>query len=156
MGIEQDFPMSPNQLKALVIGLVAMTGVGVAFFGGYFPGIKPTLSGPSTVDVNGKPYFYTDLALPPPSFLANASSPAMAVFHNVSFALWFVDWDWAGGALVQGNGTEANGTSASFLIGSSPAHPSNESLFLSPDLEFGAYWPGLAQAGDSVELLVLD
>jgi hypothetical protein len=154
MGIEQDFPMSRTQLTVLVTGLVAMSAVGVAFFGGFFPGVKPTFAGPPTVVVKGEPYYYTELSLHLPNFLANASLPASATFHNVTFELWFIDWDWTTGALVQGNGTEANGTTYSFVLGTSAAHPSNATLFLSPDLDFGAYWPGLAQSGDSVQLLV--
>jgi len=146
--------MTGAQVKVLVAGLVAMTVVGVALFGGFLPGFRPSSSAPSTLTIRGQSYYYTDFAPRLPNLLENTSAPAATTFHNVTFVVWFIDWDWVSGARVQGNGTEPNGTEFSFILGSTPAHQSNTTLFLSPDLEFGAYWPGLAQAGDSVQLLV--
>jgi hypothetical protein len=154
MGIEQDVPIARGQLRALVIGLVTLSAIGAALFGGFIPGIHLNPSEPATMVVDGEPYYYATWTLSLPSLFANSSLPSVTVFHNVTFAAWFVHWNWVSGALVQGNGTEANGTVYPFLLGTGGFPPQNQTLFLSPDRLFGAFWPGLAQSGSSVRLLV--
>jgi len=154
MGIDQDFPISRAQLKVLVIGLVTMSAIGAAVFGGFVPGLRVNPSGPQTIVVDGQPYYYTTVMIALPAPLANSSLPTVAVFHNVTFAMWFIHWGFVTGALVEGNGTETNGTVYPFVLGVSGFPPQNNTLFLSPDHLFGVSWPGLLQSGSSVTLLV--
>jgi hypothetical protein len=154
MGIDQDFPISRTQARVLVIGLVVMSAIGVAVFGGFIPGLKVSPSGPATVLVQGESYYYTTVMISLPQPFSNTSTPTVTVFHNVTFALWFIHWDWVTGALVQGNGTESNGTVYAFVLGVTGFPLQNDTLFLSPDHWFGAFWPGLSASGSSVRLLV--
>lgn len=154
MGIDQDFPMTGTQAKILVVGLVVMAVFGAALFGGAIPGLKPNYTEPSTILVEGEPYYFTSVSLTPPGLLSNHTLPQPYTFHNVTFELWVTNWGSLRGGLVHGNGTEANGTSYPFLLGESVSPPVNTTLFVSPDRLFGAYWPGGLLGGTSVLLMV--
>jgi hypothetical protein len=154
MGMDQDFPISATQAKVLLVGLLVMGAFGAALFGGAIPGLKPNYSAPNYLVVDGEPYYYTAVALPTPSLFSNQTDPHSFAFHNVTFVLWVSNWNWFTGGLVHGNGTEANGTVYSFVLGESVAPPVNATLFLSPDRLFAVYWPGGQLGGSSVRLMV--
>jgi len=154
MGMDQDFPMSRTQGKVLVVGLVVMVVIGFALFGGFLPGLKPNYTPPSTVLVEGEPYYYTTVWLNSPSVFSNSTAPQPFVFHNVTFELWVTNWDSPTGGLVHGNGTERNGSVASFVLGNSVSPPMSTSLFVSSDRGFAVYWSGGFLAGPSVRLMV--
>jgi len=154
MGMDQDFPMSPTQAKVLVVGLVVMLAVGFALFGGFVPGMKPNYAPPATLMVNGAPYYYTTVSLNLPSIINNTTTPQAFTFHNVTFQLWLTNWYSPTGGLVRGNGTERNGSVASFVLGTSEHPPVSTSLFVSPDRAFAVYWEGGVFAGTSVRLMV--
>jgi len=154
MGIDRDFPMTRTQIRLLLVGLLVMSVVAAALFGGFIPGFRPNFNPPSTVQVDGVTYFDATLTLNPPIFPQNSSPPQELDFHGVVFALWFTHWNWVSQAWVEGNGTEANGTVDSFLLGETTTPPMNTSLYLAPDESFGAFWPGLPAAGGLVRVLV--
>jgi hypothetical protein len=154
MGIDRDFPMTGTQAKALIVGLLAMGAFGAALFGGVIPGLKPNYAEPTVVEVNGESYYFTTVSLTAPGFFQNTTSPQSFAFHNVTFALWVSNWYSPLDRLVQGNGTESNGTVYSFVLGESATPPVNTTLYVSPDRWFAVYWPGGPLAGSSVELMV--
>ena len=152
--MDKDFPMTSTQAKALLLGLVILGGFGVALFGGAIPGLKPNYVAPAVVTVEGQSYFDTTVTLSNPLYPLNHSAPQSVVFHNVSFRLWVTNWYAFTGGLVRGNGTEANGTFYSFVLGESWSPPVNSTLYLSPDRLFGAAWSGGPLAGSWVQLFV--
>ena len=154
MSIDEDFPMSKNQVRVLVVGLVAMAVFGAALFGGVLPGLKPNYSAPSTVTVDGEPYYYTTVAMNQPSLFSNFTLPQTFSFHNLTFTLWLTDWGSSSGALLHGNGTEPNGTVSSFVLGDVPYPPSSATLYVSPDRAFAISWPGGPLGGVWVRLMV--
>jgi hypothetical protein len=154
MGIDRDFPMTGTQAKALIVGLLVMGAFGAALFGGAIPGLKPTYSEPKVVVVDGEPYDFTTVSLTTPTLPLDYTSPQSFALHNVTFALWVSNWFSLSGGLVHGNGTEANGTVYSFILGESTSPPVNATLFVSSDRGFAVYWPGGPLSGSSVTLMV--
>jgi len=152
--MDQDFPMTGAQGKALIVGLLVMVAFGAALFGGAIPGLKPTYSEPNVVVIRGEPYDFTAVSLATPSLPLDHTSPQSFAFHNVTFALWVSQWYSLSGGLVYGNGTESNGTVYAFILGESASPPVNTTLFVSPDHEFATYWPGGPLSGSSVNLMV--
>jgi len=152
--MDQDFPLSRTQAKVLLVGLVVMGIFGVALFGGLIPGLKPNYTLPATVSLNGEPYYYTTVELDWPTLLSNTTAPQVFLFHNVSFWLWLTNWGSLTGALVNGNGTEPNGTEFSFVLGAAISPIANTSLFISPDHAFAVSYRGGLLAGPWVELMV--
>jgi len=152
--MERDFPMTGTQGKALVVGLLVMAAFGAALFGGAIPGLKPNYSEPNVVVISGEPYDFTTVSLTTPSLLLDHTSPQSFAFHNVTFELWVSHWYSLSGGLVYGNGTESSGTVYAFVLGESADPPVNTTLFVSPDHEFAAYWPGGPLSGSSVNLMV--
>ena len=146
--------MTTAQAKALIVGLLVMGAFGASLFGGVIPGLRPNYTEPTVVEVNGTSYYFTTVSLTTPSVFQNSTSPQSFAFHNVTFALWVSNWYLLLDRLVQGNGTEANGTVYSFVLGESTTPPVNTTLFVSPDRWFAVYWPGGPLAGPSVELMV--
>ncbi len=146
--------MTPTQVKVLVIGLAIMVGIGVALFGGVIPGVKPNLSQLNEVSIDGIQYVFTLAYLSHASVTSNTSSPQQFLVGNVTFELWVTNWNSFSGGIVHGNGTERGGLAYPFELGQSSAPPVNSTLFISPDREFGAYWPGGPLAGPFVHLLV--
>ncbi len=154
MRIDQDFPTTGTQAKALIVGLVVMAAFGAALFGGAIPGLKPNYSEPSTLMLDGEPSYFTGVSLTFPAFLLNYSLPESYAFHNVTFTLWVSNWNSFAGGLVHGNGTEPNGTVYPFVLGESTTPPVNATFYLSPDRVFAVYWPGGLLGGNSVRLMV--
>ncbi len=154
MRIDQDYPITGTQAKALIIGLVVMGAFGAALFGGAIPGLRPNYTQPTTLLLEGEPYYFTLVSLTFPAFLLNYSLPESFAFHNVTFVLWVSNWNSFSGGLVHGNGTEPNGTVYSFVLGESVNPPLNTTLFLSSDRLFAVYWPGGLLGGTSVRLMV--
>jgi len=153
MGMDRDFPMTGVQAKALIVGLVVMAAFGAALFGGAIPGLKPNYSGEDVAVLDGQRYYFTIVTVGTAGPFLNYSLPQSFAFENVTFTLWLSNWDEFTGGLVHGNGSEPNGTVYSFLLGdSSPA--TNGTLFVSPDREFGVYWPGGPFGGVWVHLYV--
>jgi hypothetical protein len=152
--MDKDIPMTSAQAKALIVGLIIMGGFGAALFGGAIPGLKPNLSEPNVISLDGGSYFLTTFVLSGPLFPLNHTSPQTVAFHNVSFAFWLTNWYAFTGGVVHGNGTEANGTVYSFVLGESSVPPVNTTLYLSPDRAFAVSWPGGPLAGPWVQLMV--
>jgi hypothetical protein len=140
MLFERDYPMTGPQKRALVVGLVVMAAIGIALFGGFIPGIKPNYSQPTIDTIDGHSYYVEPVLLHYP-ILSNSSSPWNVTFHNVSFQLEMTGWFYFTGGLVQGTGTEPNGTHYSFVLGLLP-NGSRPTLYISPDAVFGAGWAG--------------
>ena len=140
----------PLRLKVGAVALVAMGVFGAALFGGWIPGLHPTYSEPATVEVHGLNYYWTQYYFPWPIPPANTSTPTGLVFHNVSFEIWVTNWYGGGGGVVNGNGTEPNGTTYGFRLGGAVLGANASDLFVSPDSTFGAAWSGQP----FVELLV--
>jgi hypothetical protein len=149
MLFQRDYPMTGLQKRVLVVGLVVMVAIGVALFGGFIPGIKPNYSAPTIDTVEGHSY-YVEPTLLHYSFLTNSTTPWNVAFHNVSFELEMTGFYYFTGGILQGTGTEPNGTHYSFALGLFP-NGTRTTLYLSPDWEFGADWSG---ASISVLLLV--
>lgn len=152
--MDRDFPMTATQAKVLLVGLVVMGGVGAALFGGAIPGLKPNYNAPNIEIFNGEKYYFTTVFLNFPFYPVNHSLPHTFPFHGVNFTLWVSNWYSFTGGLVRGNGTEANGTVYSFVLGLSTSPPVNTTFYLSPDRLFGASWPGSPLAGFWVHLMV--
>lgn len=152
--MDRDYPMTRTQVKVLIVGLLIMGGIGVALFGGAIPGLKPNFSQLNVVIIDGVQYDFALAYLSHASIASNTSSPQEFLFGNVTFQLWVSNWNELSGGLVHGNGTEASGVVYSFLLGQSSSPFVNTTLFISPDREFGAYWPGGPLGGPFVHLLV--
>jgi hypothetical protein len=154
MPIDQDFPMSRGQVRALIVGLLVIGGFGAALFGGAIPGLKPNYTAPATVFLNGEKYYVATVSLNWPAPLANYSAPQSFAFHGVSFWLWTTDWGSLSGALVHGNGTEPNGTVFPFVLGESPVAHVQSTLYTSPDRLFAVSWSGGVFGGPMVTVWV--
>jgi hypothetical protein len=141
----------PRHLKIGAVALVAMGIFGVALFGGFVPGLRPNYSEPTTIEVNGLSYYWTEYHFPWPLPPANTTTPTLQIFHNISFQVWVTNWYSGAGGIVNGNGTEPNGTTYGFRLGGSSLGSNESGLFISPDKFLGAAWSGQA----FVELLVL-
>jgi hypothetical protein len=140
----------PLHLKIGAIALVAMAAFGIALFGGYIPGLRPNYSEPATIEVRGLPYYWTEYHLSWPVPPATTTTPSVVTFHNITFALWLTNWYSGPGGIVNGNGTEPNGTVYAFNLTLASLGANSTSPFFSPDREFGAAWSGQV----FVELLV--
>jgi len=154
MSLDRDYPLSRTQGRVLLVGLVVMMAFGAALFGGLIPGLKPNYAPPSTITVDGEPYYYTYVVLNFPAIFSNHTSPQSFAFHNVSFLLWVTNWYDPSGGLVHGNGTEPNGSVYSFVLGRSSIPPLNVSLYISPDRLFAVYWSAGVLGGPWVTLMV--
>ncbi len=153
MVMDRDYPMTRRQVTVMVAGLLIMTGIGIALFGGYLPGIHPKFSTVGLADLAGHQYhvFQTFLHVP---LWTNYSAPWNVTFDNISFVLWVTNWYSPQGAVVHGMGSEPNGTSYLFAVGNLLPNGTRVTLYLSPDYEFGAYWVGGFAAPPWVQLLV--
>jgi hypothetical protein len=154
MVLDTDFPMTRTQAKVLIVGLIVMGGFGAALFGGVIPGLKPDYSAPNILILNGERYYFTTVFLPMPIYPVNHTEPLTFPFHAVNFTLWLSNWYAFTGGLVRGNGTEANGTVYSFVLGTSLSPPVNTTQFISPDRQFAVSWPGGPLGGFWVHLMV--
>lgn len=154
MSFDHDYPMTRTQVRVLVVGLLVMAVFGAALFGGAIPGLTPNYAPPSFLELDGQPYYYTTVTVAPLLPLGTSTPPAYFPFHNVTFAIWISDWYSLTGGMVNGNGTELNGTVYSFALGVSVHPPSNVTLFVSPDHVFAVYWGGGVFGGNSVRLMV--
>jgi len=152
MVLDRDYPMTGRQARVLVVGLVVMSALGIALFGGLIPGVKPNFSAPATVSIDGHLYYAEPTLLHYP-LVGNATVPWNVTFHNVTFQLAMTDWSFLSGGIVRGTGTEANGTHYGFLLGILP-NGSRPTLYISPDGGFGAAWDGGWLAPVTVLLLV--
>ncbi|HTT45637.1 MAG TPA: hypothetical protein VMH38_06440 [Thermoplasmata archaeon] len=155
MSIDQDYPMSPTQKRVLVIGLVVLGVCFAALFGGFVPGLKPNLTNPSTIVIDGESYYYSAVVLNLPLAFTNHTSPQAFLFHNVSFSLWVTNWGGPSGGLVRGNITEPNGTVSSFVLGEAVMASQNSTLYVTPDHLAAVYWGGGVFGGPRVWLMVL-
>lgn len=154
MSLERDYPMSPTQVRVLVVGLVIMGVFGGLLFGGVLPGLKPNYSEPTTVTIGGQAYYFALVKVRTPSLFSNSSSAEQFEFRNVSFFLWVTNWHSFSGGLVHGNGTEPDGNVSAFVLGFSSNPPVDSQLFVSPDGVFAVSWPGGLLAGSTVRLMV--
>jgi hypothetical protein len=140
MVIDQDFPMTRQQMRVMAVGLAVMAAVGIALFGGFIPGLKPNFSQPTVDAVDGHLYYVEPTLLHYPA-LGNTSQPWNVTFHNVTFVLEVTGWYYLTGGIVAGTGTEPNGTHYSFALGEFP-NGSRPTLYISPDHAFGVDWTG--------------
>jgi len=152
MVLERDYPMTGLQRKVLVVGLVVMSAIGIALFGGLIPGVKPNYTAPAIVSVGGHLYYAEPTLLHYP-VASNATSPWNVTFHNVTFQLAMTGWYYLTGGIVRGTGSEPNGTHYPFVLGVLP-NGSRPTLYLSPDGVFGAAWAGGWLGPVTVTLLV--
>lgn len=151
-GIDRDYPMTRRQVAILVVGLAVMAAVGITLFGGFLPGIHPNLSTDIT-SIRGIQYYDEFSALHDPLF-SNSTSPWNVSFHNVTFELWLTNWYSGSGGVVHGVGTEPNGSAYAFVLGTVLPNGTREQLYLSPDLDWGAWWAGGIVGGFWVQLYV--
>lgn len=152
MVFDRDYPMTSLQVRILLVGLAVMVAGGIVLFGGFIPGAKPNFSLSSIDSIDGHLYYAEPTPLHYP-ILGNSTSPWNVSFHNVSFQLAMTGWNYLTGGIVQGTGTELNGTHYSFELGVLP-NGSRPMLFISPDREFGADWTGTWFGPSAVLLLV--
>jgi hypothetical protein len=148
--MDRDFPMTPRQAKAMVIGLLVMVVVGIALFGGLIPGLKPNYALPATVMVDGHPYYYTSVAVPWPPLGVNSTPPEELVFHNTTFWVWVTGWYSVSGGYLEGNLTLTNDSTYAFLLGGAPTAANYTIWYLAPGGGAGIAWAG----GLSFELYV--
>lgn len=141
MVLEQDFPMTPVQKRVLAIGFGVWLVIGVALFGGFLPGLKPSLSNTGIATIDGHPYHVIYSTVHGP-LLGNHSAPWNVSFYNVSFTLWTTNWYSTSGGVLHGVGTEPNGTSYPFELGELATNGSRSTFFLAPDGEFAVGWAG--------------
>jgi hypothetical protein len=120
----------------------------VLLFTGNFPGLPGQFT--TDVQLDGHEYYSDSYEIPSPAIGNNTTSPSAVAFHNVTFWLWMTGWHSALGSYVHGNGTEANGTLYSFLLGGSSRNAMQTAVYISPDAKFAAAWSG----GFFLELLV--
>jgi len=132
----------PKRLRvgATVAVYEVAIGFGIALFSGHIPGLGGHFT--PNVILYGHEYFSEEYLLPVPPFGNNATPPASVSFHNVTFWLWITNWGSAYGTHVHGNGTEANGTSYSFVLAGLKTNQSSGMLYVSPDARFAAEWGG--------------
>lgn len=153
MVLDRDYPVSRLQVVILVVGLLVMAGIGVALFGGYLPGIHPDYAQFNVVTIDGHSYHLTQSLLHTPLF-SNHTAPWNVSFENVTFELWLTDWFSVTGGVVHGIGTEPNGTAYPFVLGILAANGTRQTLYLSPDAQFGVSWRGGFVVFPYVTLLV--
>lgn len=134
----------PPLTRRRAVAIVVVYGVLIGFVVALFSGVVPGLGGHITSDVtlNGHQYYPDYYYLPNPAFGNNTTSPLSVQFHNVTFWVWVSNWGGPYGALVHGNGTEANGTSYAFVLGGFEPNKVGTELFVSPDAQFAATWGG--------------
>jgi hypothetical protein len=135
--------MGKREQKAVLAVLVVGGIVGIALFSGLVPGLRPNYSLPSTVLLDGKSYYWEDVAVPYPIPPLNYSEPVRTVFHNVTFYLWVTGWYSPLLGFVHGNGTAPNGTAHAFVLGGPPAEANRTTLYFAPDGSWAASWTGL-------------
>ncbi len=153
MVMDQDYPMTRRAAIVMVIGLVVMAGIGVALFGGYLTGVKASIPSTWTTTVNGHTFDATYTPLHAPLF-SDHTAPWNVTFRNVTFRLWLSNWNPLLGGVVNGIGTEPNGTAYSFALGNPLPNGTHVLLFLAPDYGFGAAWVGGITASFQAEILV--
>ena len=153
MVMDRDYPMTRRAAIVMVTGLVIMAAIGVALFGGYLTGVKPSFPSTWTTTFDGHPFeaTYTTLQLP---LFANHTAPRNESFQNVTFQLWLTNWYSLLGGVLNGIGTEANGTAYSFALGNPLPNGTHVLVFLAPDYGFGAAWNGGLTGSVRAELLV--
>lgn len=153
IGIDRDFPMTRTQRRALLIGFVVWAVAGGLLFGGFLPGFKPSLATTGIVTIGGHPYHFEFSQVRAPSF-ANYTAPWNVTFFNVTFWLWLSNWYSVTGGVLHGNGTEANGTSYPFVLGTPLPNGTRPTLFVSPDSDFAVDWSGAGFSGIFARLYV--
>ena len=151
--MDRDFPIGRREARILVIGLVTMTIVGIALFGGLIPGLKPNYGAPNIASLDGVQYYQQTELLHLPVF-QNTSASWNVTFRGVHFELWLTNWYSLSGGLVHGIGTEPNGSSQAFVLGTTPTNSTPDPLYLSPDGLWGVWWLGGWFGGITVQLLV--
>ncbi len=145
--------MTRRQVRALVVGLVVMTAVGVALFGGLIPGWRPNYAAPLETTIAGHQYDEQVVPLHPPP-TSNAGPRWNVSFRNVTFELQLTDWYSSAGGIVVGTGLERDGTNYSFELGQMFPNGSRTMLYVSPDSVFGASFVGGWIGGLTLTLLV--
>ena len=153
LGIDRDFPMTRIQRRALALGFVAWAVAGAILFGGFLPGLKPTFATTGPVIIEGHQYYYEYSQVHAPTF-ANYSAPWNVTFHNVTFNLWLTNWYSVTGGVLNGVGTEPNGTSYPFVLGYVLPNGSRPMFFVSPDYAFAVGWNGGWLGGIFAQLFV--
>ncbi len=150
--MEDNSPPSKRAALATGIALVVAGTFGFLLFSGYLPGAKPDYTPPTTVSVDGRPYYWSNYYFPWPLWPHNTTTPTNASLHNATFWVWVTGWYEAGGGFVHGNASEPNGSVVSFVLGGPSDTPDRATLYLSPDGAVGAMWTGAAY----LQLLVVD
>jgi hypothetical protein len=131
---------TPRRIAFVVLVYAVAIGFGVALFSGHFPGLPGQFN--SYIRIGGHEYNYDVYEIPFPVLGQNSTSPSPTTYLNVTFWLWVTGWYTPQTSYVHGNGTEANGTSYSFVLGELTSNESRVSLFVSPDSEFAVSWSG--------------
>ena len=153
IGIDRDFPMTRTQRRVILVGIAVWLVVGVLLFGGFLTGVKPDFSMTGLTTIDGQSYHYENSPLRTPTF-TNSTSPWNVTFFNVTFELWLTNWYSMTGGVLNGVGTEPNGTAYPFALGSPLPNGTRTTLYLSPDLVFGVAWTGGWLAGYFAQLYV--
>lgn len=140
-GMDRDFPMTRTQRQLLVIGFAVMIAAGIVLFGGFLPGLKPSLATTGLATIQGHSYHFEYSAAQYP-LLRNVSNPWNVTFYNVTFELWLTHLYSITGPELHGIGTEPNGTAYTFALGQILPNGARATFFLSPDLVFAVGWTG--------------
>ena len=141
IGLDRDFPMTRTQRRVLLLGIAVWVVVGFLLFGGFLTGVKPSFSTSGLTTIDGWSYHYEYSPIRAPTF-TNTSSPWNVTFFNVTFELWLTNWYSMTGGVLNGVGTEPNGSAYAFALGLPLSNGTRITFFLSPDLAFGVGWNG--------------
>ena len=153
IGIDRDFPMTRTQRRLLLAGIAVWAVAAVLLFGGFLTGVKPSFSNSGLATIEGRSYHFENTLLHPPLY-TNTTSPWNVTLFNVTFELWLTQWYSMTGGVLNGVGTEPNGTAYAFALGAPLPNGTRVTLYLSPDLLFGVAWTGGWLAGAYAQLYV--
>ena len=145
--------MTRTQLRVLLAGMAVFVVVGILLFGGFLTGVKPDFSTTGLTTINGQAYHFESSPLQTPTF-SNMTHPWNVTFFNVTFELWLTNWYSMSGGVLNGIGTEPNGTAYPFVLGAVLPNDTRTTFYLSPDLFFGVAWAGGWFGGRSAGLYV--
>lgn len=148
--MDRDYPPTPRQVKATLVGLGALAVAGLLLFGGHIPGLGPGTGPTDLTTFDGRPYHATTFFVPVPVPGRPGGYPANLTFHQVSLTAWVSNWSIAGGTYLHGRGIEANGSAASFVFGGLRAQANWTDRFVAPGGAWAVVWNG----GLEAELLV--
>ncbi|HTW54963.1 MAG TPA: hypothetical protein VMG36_00715 [Thermoplasmata archaeon] len=138
--MDRDFPIGAREAKVTLVCLVVAGTIGVLVFGGYLPGLHPTLAPPKYIELDGQSYLWTTYLVPSPEFGHNYTTPKPVPFANVTFQLWITNYVAFNNQTFAGNATLANGTVYSFAL-EARANPADRvTLYVAPDDAVAIEW----------------